>query len=147
MVHDDIGEIRYRPRRSSTAEPSVPSGPITDPASAQLYGSRVTYSYMGTMRVKPGYRDEVVALMLRDQSALAEIGCRSYLVGVNDEDPDLVYVSEVWDSKQAHDDSLKLESVKAVIATVMPMLTGEFDGHEFTVVGGLGAPAGTAATA
>lgn len=55
-------------------------------------------------------------------------------------------MSEVWDSKQAHDDSLKLESVGAVIATVMPMLTGEFNGHEFTVVGGLGAPVDAAPT-
>jgi quinol monooxygenase YgiN len=95
---------------------------------------------MGTMRAKPGRRDDVIKLLLRDQSPLAEIGCRSYLVGSNDEHPDLIYVSEVWDSKQAHDDSLQLPSVKAAIAEAMPLLTGEFDGHECAIAGGLGLP-------
>lgn len=98
----------------------------------------MTYAYTGTMRAQPGRRDDVIKLLLRDQDPLAEIGCRSYLVGTNDEHPDLIYVSEVWDSKQAHDDSLQLPSVKAAIAEAMPMLTGEFAGHEFTVAGGLG---------
>ena len=100
----------------------------------------MAYAFAGTMRAKPGDRDAVVALLLRDQSALTQVGCRSYLVGVNEAAPDLVYVSEVWDSKQAHDESLRLPSVQAAIGEAMPLLTGEFANHEFTVVGGLGAP-------
>lgn len=92
------------------------------------------------MRAQPGRRDDVVKLLLRDQSPLAEIGCRSYLVGTNDEHPDMIYVSEVWDSKDAHAASLQLPAVKAAIAEAMPMLTGEFTGHEYTIAGGLGAP-------
>ena len=79
-------------------------------------------------------------MLLRDQSALRDIGCHSYLVGGNDEEPGLVYVAEVWTSEQAHDDSLRLESIKAAIAEAMPMLTGDFAGQQFTVHGGLGAP-------
>jgi quinol monooxygenase YgiN len=100
----------------------------------------VSYGYQNTMRAKPGHRDEVVAVLLGGQSELADIGCRSYLVGVNDAEPDLIYVTEVWDSKQAHDDSLALPSVKAAIAAALPMLTGEFSTAEFTIRGGLGAP-------
>lgn len=98
----------------------------------------MTYSYAGTMRAKPGKRDDVIAILLRDQSPLADLGCHSYLVGVNDDEPDLIYVTEVWESKQAHDDSLQLPSVQAAISAAMPMLTGEFTGYESTVVGGLG---------
>jgi quinol monooxygenase YgiN len=92
------------------------------------------------MRTKPGRRDDVIKLLLRDQSALREIGCHSYLVGGNDEEPDLVYVAEVWTSEQAHDDSLQLESTKAAIAEAMPLLAGDFAGQQFTVHGGLGSP-------
>jgi quinol monooxygenase YgiN len=95
---------------------------------------------MVTMKARPGRRDEVIALLLRDQSALADLGCHSYLVGRNDEHPDLVYVTELWESEQAHDASLLLESTKAAIAEAMPMLTGEFDANGFTVAGGLGTP-------
>lgn len=96
------------------------------------------YGYVGTMRVKPGHRDEVAALLLRDVEALRAVGAQVYAVGVVADDPDLVHVTEVWDSKQAHDDSLQLASVKATIAEAMPMLTGEFAGREVEVVGGLG---------
>ena len=82
----------------------------------------------------------MIALLLRDQSGLADLGCRSYLGGRNDEHPDLVYVTELWESERAHDASLLLESTKAAIAEAMPMLTGEFNAQEFTVAGGLGAP-------
>lgn len=98
----------------------------------------MAYGFVGTMQAKPDRRDYVVAILLRDQSALADIGCRAYIVGVNDDEPNLIYVTEVWESKQAHDDSLQLESVKAAIQEAMPMLTGEFSSQQFTIVGGLG---------
>lgn len=98
----------------------------------------MAYGFVGTMRAKPDKRDDVVTILLRDQSALADIGCRAYIVGVNEDQPDLIYVTEVWESKQAHDDSLQLESVKAAIREAMPMLTGEFSNQWFTIVGGLG---------
>jgi quinol monooxygenase YgiN len=96
------------------------------------------YGYSGTMRTQPGRRDDVVALLLRDVDELRPAGCRVYAVATNDDEPDLVYVYEVWDSKAHHADSLQLPSVKAAIAEAMPMLTGEFDGVELDVVGGLG---------
>ncbi|WP_028933006.1 putative quinol monooxygenase [Pseudonocardia spinosispora] len=100
----------------------------------------MAYGLVATMRTKPGKRDEVIELLLRDQSTLSGLGCRTYLVGRNEEYPDLIYVTEVWESKRAHDDSLRLESTKAAIAEAMPLLTGEFSGHEFTIAGGLGSP-------
>jgi quinol monooxygenase YgiN len=48
-------------------------------------------------------------------------------------------VTEVWDSKEHHDASLRLPEAKESIAAAMPMLTGEFTSRELTVAGGLGA--------
>lgn len=102
------------------------------------------YGYFGTMRVKPGHRDEVVATLVSGQEALKAAGCDLYAVGVSDSDEDgdkdLVWVNEIWVSKEAHHASLQLPEVKAAIAKTMPLLTGEFTGQEVDVVGGLGVP-------
>jgi quinol monooxygenase YgiN len=90
------------------------------------------------MRVRPGHRDEVVATLVSGQDGLKAAGCDLYAVGVSDSDKDLVWVNEIWVSKEAHDASLQLPEVKAAIAKTMPLLTGEFTGQEVDVVGGLG---------
>ena len=94
------------------------------------------------MRTRPDHRDEVVEILLSGVDRLREVGCLLYVVSVADAQPDLIWVTEVWDSKEHHDASLQLPETKAAIATAMPMLTGEFAGQELTVVGGLGVDPG-----
>ncbi|TDV57149.1 putative quinol monooxygenase [Actinophytocola oryzae] len=92
------------------------------------------------MRVKPGHRDEVVATLVGGADALRVVGCDLYVVGTSDTDEDLVWVNEVWVSKEAHDASLRLPEVRASITRTMPLLTGEFTSQELDIVGGLGVP-------
>lgn len=98
----------------------------------------MTYAYQGTMRTRPGRRDEVVAILLGGAEGLRAAGCHLYAVGVAETDPDLVVVSELWASKEHHDASLRLPETRAAIAAAMPLLTGEFTGAEARVEGGLG---------
>jgi len=98
----------------------------------------MAYGYLGTMRARPGLRDEVVQTLVGGADALTEAGCRLYLVSVSADDPDCIWVNEVWGSKEAHDASLHLPEVRAAIAETMPKLTGEFTSQELHVVGGLG---------
>jgi len=98
----------------------------------------IVYGYIGSMKTKPGCRDEVAALLTAGAAALRAIGCSHYLVFASDTDPDTIWVTEVWESKEKHDASLQLPEVKAAIATAMPMLTGEFTRQELSVLGGLG---------
>jgi quinol monooxygenase YgiN len=107
----------------------------------------VTYAYQGTMRTRPGHRDEVVDLLLSGTDGLRAAGCHLYAVGVSETDPDLVVVSELWESKEHHDASLELPETKAAIAAAMPMLTGEFTGAEARIEGGLGVDVLTGAAA
>lgn len=97
----------------------------------------MAYGYLATMRTTPGNRDKVVQIMLDGVSGLREAGCQVYAVSVSDTDPDLIWVSEVWQSKEHHDASLRLPAAQAAIAEARPMLTGEFTGQELTVAGGL----------
>ena len=93
------------------------------------------FANVGTMGVLPGKRDEVIAILTNSNPALAEIGCLVYEVGGRDDDPDTVYVTEIWESEEAHGKSLDLDTVQAAIAQAMPLLTGDFGGYEFQVAG------------
>lgn len=105
-------------------------------------GVRVRYGYLATMRTKPGHRDDVVALLLGGEDGLRAAGCDLYVVSTSDDEPDMIWVNEVWPTKGQHDASLDLPETRAAIAAAMPMLTGEFTGRELTVAGGVGVPAG-----
>jgi quinol monooxygenase YgiN len=98
------------------------------------------YGYLGSMKAKAGHRDEVVSILLSASDGLPAAGCSLYVVGVSETDDQTIWVSEVWDSKEHHDASLQLPETRAAISKAMPMLTGEFESHEYAVAGGLGVP-------
>lgn len=89
----------------------------------------------GTLGALAGRRDELVRHLTRRNDALSEVGCRLYEVGVSDDQPDTAFVVEVWDSADAHRASLQLPEVQAAIADARPLLSGEFGGFRFEVVG------------
>lgn len=95
----------------------------------------MTFANVGTLGVKPGHRDEVVAILTRRSTDLDGAGCLSYEVGVSDEHPDTVFVSELWVSAEAHQASLQLASVQAAIKEAIPLLSGTMGGNRFEVVG------------
>ena len=95
----------------------------------------VTFVNAGTLGAVPGKRDDLIAHLTERSDRLRELGCLAYEVGTNDEDPDTVFVVEFWESEQAHRDSLALPEVNASIANARPLLSGEFGGFRFEVVG------------
>ena len=97
------------------------------------------YGYFGTMRTHPGKRDEVIEILLQAAEGLDTHGCHAYIVGAGDS-PDIICITEFWDSKALHDLSLLAPATRRAISEAMPMLTGDFTGHEMTVRGGLGVP-------
>ncbi|MEU6420556.1 putative quinol monooxygenase [Streptomyces spiralis] len=99
----------------------------------------MAYGYIGSMQAQPGRRDDVVAILLSAADGLRELGCTSYVVGLAADDPDMIVVTEVWESKDHHDASLRLPEAREAITAAMPMLTGEFTSRELVVAGGLGA--------
>ncbi|KQX08091.1 MULTISPECIES: putative quinol monooxygenase [unclassified Leifsonia] len=95
----------------------------------------MTYANIGTLGARPGRRDELVALLTRPSAPLREVGCLLYEVGVSDDEPDTVFVAELWESEEAHRASLELPSVRAAIDEARPLLSGVMGGTGFTVVG------------
>lgn len=95
----------------------------------------MTFANVGTLGVVPGRRDDLVSVLTRRSAELADAGCLLYEVGVDDEQPDTVFVVELWTSADAHRGSLELQSVRDAITEVRPLLSGEMGGFRFDVVG------------
>jgi quinol monooxygenase YgiN len=47
------------------------------------------------------------------------------VIGKDESDANSVYITEIWDSKEDHDNSLKVEGVRELIMKVMPILDGQ----------------------
>lgn len=95
----------------------------------------MTFANVGTLGSVTGKRDLLVEALTRRNTELEAAGCLLYEVGVNDEQPDTVFVAELWTSAEAHQRSLQLESVQAAIRAARPLLSGEMDGFRFEAVG------------
>lgn len=95
----------------------------------------MTFANVGHLGTAHGRRDELVAILTRRSDRLAEAGCLQYEVGVSDDKPDAVFVVELWESAEAHRASLALPEVQASIAAARPLLSGDFGGFRFDVVG------------
>ena len=98
------------------------------------------YGLFGKIVTQPNQRDKVVAILMRGYEGLKSVGCLIYIVNHDLEDPDVIWVTEVWETAESHAASLQLPETKAAIAEAMPLLTGEFSQTKFSVVGGLGLP-------
>ena len=80
------------------------------------------YGLITSMLVLADNRDALLAAVGKGASDLP--GCVSYVVAADTEDPSLVWVTEVWDSVEAHAASLELDQVKEAIAQARPFLLG-----------------------
>ena len=93
------------------------------------------YGLIGRIKVTEGNRDELAAIL----TGIGDLpGCLSYIVANDADDPDSLWVTEVWESKQAHADSLSLPQVQAAIAQGRPLIAGFETRIETGPVGGIG---------
>ncbi len=65
-------------------------------------------------------------------------GLHLYIVSTDAADSDVVHVTEVWDSKADHDNSLQLPGVKELISQAMPLIDSKPEGAVLEVLGGKG---------
>ncbi len=65
-------------------------------------------------------------------------GCLSYIIAADPTNPDALWITEAWDSKDSHAASLKLPAVQAAIARGRPLIAGFDSRSETTPLGGHG---------
>jgi len=106
--------------------------------SAAAEGGTPMYGMIGRIKAQPGKRAELAAILLDGTGTMP--GCLSYIVADDMADPDTLVVTEAWESKQSHDDSLKMPSVQATIARGRPLIAGFEKIAETMPLGGVGLP-------
>jgi quinol monooxygenase YgiN len=101
---------------------------------------RMRFGMYARLVARAGQRDALTAILLRGVEGMAAHGCQLYVVNHAPDNAAVVWVTEVWESREAHRASLELPETRRAIAEAMPLLTGEFESIELGVVGGLGLP-------
>ncbi|WP_371876901.1 putative quinol monooxygenase [Phenylobacterium sp. LH3H17] len=96
------------------------------------------YGLIGQMMATPGNRDALVAILAEGTDAMP--GCLSYVVANDGENPDAIWITEVWDGKESHAASLKLPAVQAAIGKARPIIAGFGHRFETTPVAGVSRP-------
>lgn len=94
------------------------------------------YGLIGKFTAHPGQRDALIAVLLESVGNMP--GCLSYVVATDPGQPDLVWITEVWDNPESHKGSLALPAVKAAITKAMPLIASFGEGIVTTPVGGHG---------
>jgi quinol monooxygenase YgiN len=94
------------------------------------------YGMIGKMKAKPGQRAALAAILGEGTGTMP--GCRAYIVGEDLADADILWITEIWDSKAAHDASLALPAVRDVIRRGRPLIAGFELGAELRPLSGAG---------
>ena len=86
------------------------------------FGSKTMYGLIGKIDVVSGRRDALATILLESVAGIP--GCRSYVVANDAEDPDALWVTEVWESAEAHRASIGLPEVQEAMARGRPIIAG-----------------------
>ena len=94
------------------------------------------YGLIGKLTAKPGQRDALVRILVDGVSGLP--GCLSYIVAADPLEPEVIWITEAWQSKEAHGASLQLPSVRDAISRGRPLIAGMTRVAETAPAGGYG---------
>lgn len=94
------------------------------------------YGLIGKMTAASGQRDALIAILLATVGDMP--GCRSYVVARDPRDEHAIWITEVWDGKEDHANSLKLPVVRDAISRAKPLIAAFGDHLETEPVGGYG---------
>lgn len=97
------------------------------------------YGLHGKLRATPGKGDELASILSQASALMASAnGCYLYMVSIDAQDVDTVWVTEVWESKEDHDNSLGIAGVSELISKAIPILEGKpGKGLELQVISGI----------
>ncbi len=99
------------------------------------------FGLCGKMKAHAGQRDALLDYLLQGAELLRELeGCYVYVISSLPDEPDAIWITEVWRSKDDHQASLKLDGVQAIIKAARPLIAAAPEGFEIVPHGGVGLP-------
>lgn len=97
------------------------------------------YGLAGSFIAQAGQRDALAAVLLESAALLRDTPeCEFYIVSVSESEPDTVWVSEIWASREDHAASLARADVRALIGRGRPLIAGMGVRFETIPLGGKG---------
>ena len=98
------------------------------------------YLYHGKLAAKIGQAEKLAEILVEASKLVMKVkGCRLYVVSRTPAEPQAIFVTEIWESKEDHDNSLKLQDVQELIKKAFPILDGmPARGQELEISGGTG---------
>ncbi len=94
------------------------------------------YGLIGKIKATSGKRDQLASILIEASRDMP--GCLSYVVANDPEDPDAVWVTEVWESEADHKASLTLPAVQDAIAKGRPLIASFEERHVTQPLSGYG---------
>ncbi|MDF2856174.1 MAG: antibiotic biosynthesis monooxygenase [Neobacillus sp.] len=83
------------------------------------------FGLFGKLIAKEGERGTLLEILLEAASSMESLSeCELYVVNVSEEDPNAVFVYEVWSNEGAHQASLSLEVTQTLIHRAKPIIAG-----------------------
>ncbi|QJY44523.1 putative quinol monooxygenase [Pseudonocardia broussonetiae] len=93
------------------------------------------------MEAQPGQGEALATTLLRVADGLrGAAGCELYLINASADEPDVVWVTEVWADEEASDRALSGELGEVGIGDVLELLAGPPELVDLTPLGGAGLP-------
>lgn len=99
------------------------------------------YGLFGRITAHPGQGGDLLTI-LQEAAALVGLapGSEIWIVNTSPDDPDSVWVYEVWRSQEDHAASLNDERIREVIGRARPLITSMGDRVELEPIAGKGLP-------
>ncbi|OAB26547.1 antibiotic biosynthesis monooxygenase [Paenibacillus macquariensis subsp. defensor] len=93
----------------------------------------------GKITSHPGQRDALVKVLLEAATLMESVeGCELYIVNISDNEPEAIWVSEIWRDESDHKASLMIEETKEIIQRGRPLIAGFGEQTKLCPVGGKG---------
>jgi quinol monooxygenase YgiN len=101
----------------------------------------MTYALVNRVTAKPGQRQQVIDILVESGTLFDDNpACLLYLVSESVDDPNLIWVVDLWRSKNEHVEALKAPEMRPFVERAMPLLEGMPEQMEVLPAGGKGLP-------
>ncbi|MFE2351065.1 MULTISPECIES: putative quinol monooxygenase [Kitasatospora] len=87
------------------------------------------FSVYGRLTALPGRRDDLIAVLLEGLRAGGDAGgLLAYSINTAFDDPDTVWLTQLWTDQEAHDATTRSEPVAAATRRIAPLLARQPEG-------------------
>lgn len=93
------------------------------------------YGRIGQFEALPGKGEDLAQILTQIE---AMPGCLHYIVATEADSPDNVWITEIWESRDAHEASLELPRVQEAISRGRPLIAAFTVSHEVDPIGEMG---------